>query len=185
MIELFKQCLQILSWFVVVTPWEQALRVRGGRHVRFLDAGIYLKIPLFDRVFKQSIRRRLHNIRTQTLTTNDNRVITYSGALGYSVADLKKLYDNLESATDTIETEASAKVAHYISTHKFEECTPSAIEEYVLKNIDLQKYGLAGQEFYTTSCATARTYRLITGDIPCWNHDNPLCMADDTKHSQP
>lgn len=36
MYSFFKSILQLLTWFVVVAPWEQAIRVRLGKRVRKL-----------------------------------------------------------------------------------------------------------------------------------------------------
>jgi hypothetical protein len=57
------------AFWVVVLPWQQALRVRGGRHVRLLKPGIYLKVPILDVVQVESVRRRTSMVPIQTLST--------------------------------------------------------------------------------------------------------------------
>jgi hypothetical protein len=178
MITFLRQLGQCLTWFVIVAPWEQAIRVRLGKRVALLTAGFYLRIPFVDRVFKQSVRRRLTNIRPQTLTTRDGRVITCAAALGYSIGDMRKLYDTLESAQDTIESEAATLIARFVGEHDYAECRMGELEKFVSGALDLAQYGLEGQEFYLTSFATARTYRLITGDLPSWNHGGVLSMGE-------
>src|SRR5690349_20949371 len=112
-----QQIVRVFTWFVVVAPWEQALRVRAGKHVRKLDGGIYLSIPFLDRIFKQSVRRRINVLHPQTLTTMDRHVVTCAGAIGYSVGDLEKLYDTLEQPNDTIENEVKAIISDFIGSH--------------------------------------------------------------------
>jgi hypothetical protein len=178
MIPFLKSILQSFAWFVVVAPWEQAIRVRMGKHVRLLEAGFYLRIPFVDRVFKQSIRRRLSIVRPQTLTTRDNKVVTLSGALGYAIKDLRRLYDTLESAHDTIENEVAAVVARYVCTHEYSECTPARVAEAVTAELKLERYGLDGQSFEVTSFLSAKTYRLVMGDLPSWQNDGCLKMEE-------
>lgn len=178
MFTLLKQLAQAFTWFVVVAPWEQAIRVRLGKHIRKLDAGIYIRIPFVDRVFKQSIRRRLSLIRPQTLTTSDGKVVTCAGAVGYSIGDLVKLYDTLESPNDTLENEVAAIVSRFIGGRPLKDATSPALEEFVRANLDLAKYGLTGQEFYTTSFAASKTYRFITGDLGTWQRDEQLNMKE-------
>lgn len=178
MLSIFKQLTQTLTWFVVVAPWEQAIRVRLGKHVRRLEAGTYLRIPFVDRVFKQSVRRRLSMVRPQTLTTMDRRVVTCAGAIGYSIGDLVKLYDTLESPNDTIENEVAGLVARFIGQTALSGITAKNLEEFVMAHLNLSKYGLEGQEFYLTSLATSKTYRFITGGMDSWTRDSPISMEE-------
>jgi hypothetical protein len=179
---LFRQLAQCFSWFVVIAPWEQAIRVRLGKTVTLLGAGWAVRIPFIDRVYRQSIRRRLALIRPQTLTTADRHVITLAGAVGFEVADLLRLYDTLEAPNDTIENEVAALVAKFIGARTLHECTSQALEEYVMVHLNLSRYGLAGQEFYTTSFATCKTYRFINGEFSTWSRDSGISMSHENSN---
>ena len=56
--ELFAQLSNVLTWVVVVAPWEQALRIRWGKTATLLKGGVYLRIPFIDRIYRQSVRKR-------------------------------------------------------------------------------------------------------------------------------
>lgn len=172
--ELVQQISQCFQWVILIAPWEQALRVRAGKHVRRLNSGIYLRIPFIDRVYRQSVRRRLTVLRPLTVTTIDGHCVTLLGSIGYSIVDLEKLYETLHDAEDTIEAEVAAAVARFIGLHPLQECRASAIEQYIRELIDLTRYGLGGQEFYVTNFAVVRTYRLITGELAAWSHGSGL-----------
>lgn len=181
----FRQLIQVLTWFVVVAPWEQAIRVRLGKNKTLLQAGFYVRIPFVDRVFKQSIRRRIHVITPQTLTTSDRKIVTCGGAIGFSIEDLCKLYDTLESPNDTISNEVAGLVSEFIGSKTLVQCTAKDINEYVMEHLNLNRYGLSGQEFFLTSFASMRAYRFITGEIPYWNKDGQLSMAEATTANGP
>lgn len=102
---------QIFQSWAIVAPWELALRVRLGRHVRQLQPGVHLRIPFVDTVHKQSVRLRVTNLRTQTVVTKDGRPLTLAGTLGYAVADIERLYQTLHHAEDTIENIAQQALA--------------------------------------------------------------------------
>jgi regulator of protease activity HflC (stomatin/prohibitin superfamily) len=177
---LIQQISRALTWFFTVAPWEQAILVRLGKHTKVLGAGIYFRIPFVDRIFKQSVRRRINTIKAQTLTTRDGKVVTCSGAVGYRIGDLGKLYDTLESANMTIENEVSGIIAAYIGSRNLHECQSRQLEEFVAEKLDLSKYGLEGQEFYVQSFAASKTYRLITGEIgQSWQADASLCLTQE------
>jgi len=174
--EIFRAIGAIFRWWVVVAPWEQALRIRMGKRVDLLRAGIYLRIPFIDRVYRQPIRRRVSVIRPQTVTTSDGKAISLAGAIGFKVVDLKKLFDTLNDPQDTLEAEVSANIAEFVFARKIKDCAPIAIEAHVRDNLDIAKYGLGEAEFYLTSFASVKTYRFITGDMPNWNHGGGMDM---------
>lgn len=174
----FRQFAQVLTWFVVVAPWEQAIRIRLGKNKRLLEAGFYFRIPFIDRVFKQSVRRRVHVITPQTLTTLDRKIVTCGGAIGFSIQDLFKFYDTLESPNDTISNEVAGLITQFVGSKNLAECEAGKIQAYVMERLDLGRYGLSGQEFFLTQFASTRAYRFITGEIPGWNKDQQLNMAE-------
>lgn len=59
---IFRFFRQFQIW-VVVAPWEQAVRVRLGKHLSVLNAGVHLKLPFADLVYLQSVRLRISGIR--------------------------------------------------------------------------------------------------------------------------
>jgi hypothetical protein len=168
----------MFAWIVIVAPWEQAIRVRLGRRVQLLAAGTYLRIPFIDRVYRQSIRRRLMVVYPQTLTTRDRRAITVGAAFGYSVADLMLLYNTLHDAQDTVRTTVAARISEYVAGNDFADCTPAKLEGHVRGNIDFSVFGLANPEFYITNFAAVKTYRFITGEVPSWSLGDSLSTTN-------
>lgn len=158
----------LFRWWVIVAPWEQAVRVRLGNRVRVLTAGIYLRVPGLDRVYLQSVRRRMCSIPTQILTTKDGKPLTISGAIGYCIRDIGKLYDTLHHAEDTIQTEVAAILARLVHERELVECPPAILEAVVTERLDLSRYGLGDLEFVVTDYAVVRTYRLIQCSPKDW-----------------
>lgn len=177
--ELVRQIGNLLTWIVIVAPWEQAIRVRFGKRVTLLKAGTYLRIPFIDRVYRQSIRRRLELVPPQVLTTKDGRALSVGAAIGYAVVDMLKLYNTLHDASATIRSSVCAMIADYVANHALPECSPSDVEKSVRERLQLGRYGLGEEEFFLTNFAAVRTYRVITGAMPEWGGGNGL---DTTRH---
>lgn len=161
-----------LQWWVIVSPWEAAIRVRTiplarlfrRKSVRVvqLGAGIYPKIPIIDTVYKQSVRLRTTALPIQTLTTKDGHTLTTSGVLGYSVIDLLKLYETLHHPEDTLQNKATGAIAQYVQEHTRAECTPALVASGATGCLDLTAYGLRFEELLLADFAYVRTYRLIS-----------------------
>jgi hypothetical protein len=179
--EIFNNFLALFSWFFTVAVWEQAIRVRLGKHVTLLHAGWYIKIPFIDRIFKQSIKMRRFVIRPQTATTLDGKAISLTSSVGFQIVDLVKLFNTLECPNDTLECEIAGLTLEYIGGHNLDECSIPAVSSYVKDKLDLSLYGLGNQEFYITSFAIVRTLRLITGDLSSWQRDSVIWMTEDKR----
>jgi regulator of protease activity HflC (stomatin/prohibitin superfamily) len=151
----------LFRWWVVVTPWERCLRVRCGKHVTELGAGIHLRVPLIDRVYVQSIRLRTVDTQTQTVTTKDGHALTFSGVIRYAIADIRQLYDTLHHADDTIIDLASGAAADYVSQRLRADVTPEGLVEHVNGHLDLEGFGLGEGHFQIADFAFVRTYRLL------------------------
>lgn len=151
----------VLKWWTVVTPWEQGLRVRAGKHVTLLHAGVYLKLPLIDQVFIQTTRRRFSAVPTQDLTTVDGKTVTVAGSLGYSILDVQKLYATLHHGEATLEAEAQGVISDYITDNVYEDLNAQTLREHVVEHLDFDRYGIGEVDFVLTTLVCARTFRLL------------------------
>lgn len=156
-----RQFLQGLRLWVTVTPWEQAIRVRLGKTTRLLGPGVHLKIPLVDMVYLQSIRMRITMLSRQTVSTSEGQAVTVTGAIGYSISDIERLYKTLHHAEDTIMNLASAAVAKHIARSDVAHCTPETIEQGLKGMLDFSGYGISFERIYICECAVTRTYRVL------------------------
>lgn len=147
--------------WTVVSPWEQALRVRLGKRVTLLDAGWHWKLPLFDLIYLQSVRLRISPINKQTLSASTGEVVTLAGALGYRIEDIQLLYSSIHHAEDTVCSLTRARIAEYVSTHTLTECHPEKLQNELNRALGLEQFGLADARIYITEFAVVRTYRLI------------------------
>lgn len=153
----------ILTWWFIVNPWEQAVRVRFGKHVKLFGGGAHICIPFFDSIYIQNTRRRLCSMGSQSLTTSDRKVLTVHTTIGYLIVDVLKLQLTLHDADATITQHVTAIVANDVATHTLEDCAPAEIASRVREKLDLALYGLDVVEFALTSyVADVQTIRLLS-----------------------
>ncbi|MCE5309587.1 MAG: SPFH domain-containing protein [Acidobacteriales bacterium] len=156
-----RQFLRSFRCWLIVSPWENALRVRLGKRVTLLQPGFHWKLPVLDVIYLQSIRLRLSPISKQTLSTRSGQVITIAGSLGYRIDDIERLYTTIHHAEDTIAALTRSRIAEYVSSHQLEDCRPETIQAAINETLDFSQYGLGGACLYITEFAVARAYRII------------------------
>lgn len=161
----------VLTWWFIVEPWEQAVRVRFGKNPRLFTAGVHFRIPYFDALYKQNTRRRVSAIPVQTLTTDDNKTLTLHGSVGYQIDDVMRLQMTLHNAEQAIKQEISGLMSKYVTTHVLADCGPAKVTEYVAKNQRLAMYGLGGVDFFLTGFVSdLPTFRLIQDALQPYIH---------------
>ena len=147
--------------WVIINPWEQAIRVRFGKHSRRIEPGIHWKLPMFDSFFVQSIRRRVSSLDTQTAQSKDGYMVIAGGCLAYEITDINTLYQTLHHPEDTLIRDAMIAIAREIRARDQGDCSADAIERGAIGRLDFNRYGVQLLELYLTDFAFARTYRLI------------------------
>jgi len=152
---------QLLRWWFVVLPWEQAIRVRLGERIVLFNGGLHFQFPFIDRVYIQNVRRRIAPIHIQTITTKDGKTVTLAGSLSYKITDIEELYRTLHQAESTIMQSVQGIVSEFVIRNDLVDCAPKQIAENVTDQLSLEKYGLGETEFFLTDFAVVRTYRIL------------------------
>ena len=171
----------LFTWWVVIVPWEQGVRVLLGKRRRLLKPGVAFRLPIVHLIFKQSVRLRSSDLQLQTLTTSDGDTVAIAGAILYRITDVLKLYDTLHLAQETIVDMAAGAIAEAVHSLPRSEpdngpaCTPAAVVASVKAQLSFAEYGVELVDVYLTDFAFVRTYRLIKDDKHrSWEVENNL-----------
>lgn len=155
----------LFQWWITISPWEQGVRIRLGKHTKLLQSGIHLKLPIIDVVYVQPIRDRAQHIRPQTLMTKDKKIVSLAAAIQYKVDDILQLYSSVHNPQELIETKIQSAVAGYVNANTLEDIVPQDIEDHIAESLDFSKLGLTLHSSSITDFAVVRTYRFINGEI--------------------
>ena len=166
--DIFAKVGGLFRWWVVVAPWEQAVRVRLGKRATLLHPGLHLRIPGLDRVYRESVRLRTVDLGLQTISTTDGKTVTLSGFIRYKVVDLLEVMNALHHPEDTLADEAMGAIAKCVQTSMAASVTPSAVEEAATLAVQDIGYGLGCMSVGITDFAFVRTYRIIQ-EARRWN----------------
>ena len=152
---------KFFQWWFTVMPWEQAIRVRNGKHVKLLGAGLYFKIPFIDAIYIQTTRMRMVDSPMQTVSTRDNSAVTIKSAIGYSIGNIEVLYKTLYHPETTLVSLTTSLIGEYVRKNDSNLISPENIEAFVVENLKPERYGLVGLTVKITTLATVKTFRLI------------------------
>lgn len=159
---IFNWLIKLFQWWVIVMPWEKGIRIRLGKKWTLLNEGIYLKLPIIDRIYIQSTANRIIAGPVQTLTTMDGKTLTVSVTIGYCIEDVSKLYQKVFHTELTITNMVLGQVSQFIANNNLEVCSPKAIEEFIKKEIKISDLGICNVSAKITGYALVKTYRLIS-----------------------
>lgn len=158
---LFNYIIKLFDLWFIVNPWEQAIRVRFGKKVKLLNAGIYFKIPYLDKIYINTVRKRMFDLSIQTITTKDEKTITLKCCAGYKIVDMYILYNSLFHPEITIGSMIMSKISEHIRTQDYKDINIDNLEEEIRKSLDFEKYGLGEISFNILSWSNVKTFRLI------------------------
>lgn len=152
---------KLFTWWVVVMPWEQGIRVTLGKKTTLMKEGIYLKLPLIHTVYVQEKRLRVINLPIQTVCTRDGHALTISCSVGYAIVDIVKLFNTLYQPDMTIQNIVASKIAEQICGKTMIECNPKSIEDGINNALQGNDYGLKYETVRIINFAAVKTFRLI------------------------
>lgn len=152
---------KLFTWWVVIMPWQQGIRVTLGRRQKVLQGGVYLKVPIIHAVYIQEKRLRVISLPIQTVSTKNGHAITVSCSVGYSIEDIAKLYNALYQPDTTIANIVASKVSEHISISDLSSISPKTIEDAMGEAVKDTDYGLKYEYIRVINFASVKTFRLI------------------------
>lgn len=152
---------KLFQWWIIVEPWEVAVRTRFGKNMTVLGPGTHFRLPFFDIVYIQTIRLRIVHMAPQTITTKDAKTITIVCAVGYSISDMGKLYNSLSSPEGTICNIVQGEISDFVYNNDLSDCGPLKIENVILSKLNTSDYGIKYEYVKMVGYAVVKTYRLI------------------------
>lgn len=152
-----------MRWWVIILPWETAIRIRLGKDVTPWGPGWHVRIPFVDEVRMANTRLRIGSVPPQTLTTVDGKTITVASMVAFRIDDLEAALLTLQQPEVMAAAFAQAAVAEYIQARNVRDIDVGALEEASRKSLDrfAKDRGLAIEWVRIVDFAVVKTYRLL------------------------
>ena len=116
------------QWWVIIAPWEQGIRIRGGKKKVLLRSGVHFRIPFWDRIYVQNVRRRIVADTNKLLMSRDRKTFCVSTAIEFAVINIEKLYHSATNIETMLAERAAAALVIWTHNHDASEITPTGLE---------------------------------------------------------
>ena len=159
---------EVLGWLQICTftdPGEQGSVVRRGMIARVVKPGIAWHLPIeIDSIHTINIKLAAMSLKEQALTTKDGKKIILSAILMWSIINVKKVFLDVEDASDTLADIGVGVIHDHVERSNWEYiCTP-AFRADLKKAIQktAHKFGISVSTVKFKNLAETKMYRLIT-----------------------
>lgn len=113
-------------WFLkIINQNEKGVRLRMGKFQKELEPGIVFKAPFIDNILQHYIGDDTIQMPSQKLSTKDNKTITISGMILYTVSDIKPFLLNASVPIQTVSDIATGVISDIVLTHTWDELVES------------------------------------------------------------
>lgn len=120
--------------------------------------------PMIQKIIYMEITTQVVDLRAQSIRTQDNESTVVSGAIQYSVRDIKKAILNVQDVDKSLETLALGIIFDFVHSRKLDDCRNiEVLKAEILKGIKdaATGWGLKIEKVYITDLDKTRNIRLL------------------------
>lgn len=154
---------------IKIHSYERGVKFRWGKDIGIVKPGIWLYLPYVESIESVDVQEQTHNLLTQSMTSKDDKIVTFSCNLTYKVTNARKKFTVVHNFDESIQSLVMMTVADEVSASTFKQLTHEKlqVEARILDRLNLRvtRWGAKIIDFAFTDLVQARVYRLF-GDTP-------------------
>ncbi len=162
--DLVNRLLSVFPRICILGPHESGVRLTFGKRVRKIGAGCWIYWPLVQRLIYMNVVTQVIDLRAQSIRTKDNESTVVSGAIQYSIRDVRKAILDVQDMDKSLETLALGIIFDFVHGRRLEECGDvGVLKAEILKGIKeaATGWGLKIERIYITDLDKTRNIRLL------------------------
>jgi len=156
-------------WFSV-RPWEKGVLVHLGKYTKVSSPGFHWKWPVLDEVYMVNTRLRLAPATTQTVSTNDGKIVTLGLNIGFSISNPLQALATYQHPENSVAVLCHNYAADYIISKDSNDIDINELSDYILCGLrESDPNDGINPEFVKVTnfilSSPARTIRLVQDEI--------------------
>jgi regulator of protease activity HflC (stomatin/prohibitin superfamily) len=149
--------------FYIVTEYEGVIVLRNGKFRYQPSVGFHWRIPVIDEVIVCQIATETLTVKSQSLTTNDDKNIVISAVVKFNISEPRIYLLKVKDVPNAISDIAQGKIKSVVMNKSWNECRDPELDNEITKEVrkEAKKWGVNVEFVTITDLAIIRTIRLI------------------------
>jgi regulator of protease activity HflC (stomatin/prohibitin superfamily) len=151
-----------VKWWYVIREYEGSVVLRFGKVIKESDPGFHWKLPFIDEVLTCIIATETMTVKSQSLTTKDDKNIVISAVVKCNISNPKKYLIKVKDVTNAISDVTQGKIKDIVMHKTWDECRGD-LDGDITKAVKSEaiKWGISVDYVTITDLAIIKTIRLI------------------------
>lgn len=148
--------------FKIVNQWERGVHLRFGKFLRVVGPGIRRKVPFFDNIITTPVITQTVNLRSQTVTSKDEKSIVLSSIVRYHINDVEKFLLGVMHANDVLVDTTQGIIRDIVENTTWDDLIDltNTVTPSVHKQVE--KWGIEIEQISFPDLGEIVTYRIIS-----------------------
>lgn len=164
--ELIQYLASSVKFWVIINEWQGGVHLRFGKIRRVVKKGMYLKLPIIDAYYVQSIRLQEISATQINAITKDGKDVTLSGSAWYVIDDVQEFYLGYTEPNEIVSAVVRSGIIRLIENTDLSDVSALTLEEGVMEILNkTQCKGFNIETFKLVTISKAKVIRLIKDDL--------------------
>lgn len=147
--------------FKIVNQWEEGVHLRNGKFIRVVKPGLNLKVSFFDNIITTPVITQTVNLRSQTVTSRDEKSIVLSSIVRYHVHDVEKFLLGVMHANDVLVDTTQGIIRDIVEDTDWNDLVDLTNKVLPTVNEQVNKWGITIELVSFPDLGEIITYRII------------------------
>lgn len=147
--------------FKIVNQWEEGVHLRNGKFKRVVKPGLNFKVSFFDTIITTPVITQTVNLRSQTVTSRDEKSIVLSSIVRYHVHDVEKFLLGVMHANDVLVDTTQGIIRDIVEETDWNDLVDLTNKVLPIVNEQVIKWGITIELVSFPDLGEIITYRII------------------------
>ena len=148
--------------FKIVNQWEEGVHLRYGKFLKVVKPGLVWKLPFFDRLWVTPVITQTVNLKSQTVTTKDEKNVVLTSIVRYHIYDVEKFLLGVMHANDVLVDTTQGIIRDMVESTDWYDLVDLTNIVTPEVNKQVEKWGITIQLVSFPDLGLITTYRIMT-----------------------
>lgn len=148
--------------FKIVNQWEEGVHLRFGKFLKVVKPGLVWKLPFFDRLWVTPVITQTVNLKSQTVTTKDEKNVVLTSIVRYHIYDVEKFLLGVMHANDVLVDTTQGIIRDMVESTDWYDLVDLTNIVTPEVNKQVEKWGITIQLVSFPDLGLITTYRIMT-----------------------